>query len=62
MARMISLCAAALIVNESWGSSRSEARRCAGVGESLDALQVRVGELAVRLERLEDASIEERER
>lgn len=54
--------AAALILGESWRSSRSEARRRADVGDALGELQVRVGELAARLERWEDASAEERER
>ncbi|KAH9069333.1 optic atrophy 3 protein-domain-containing protein [Lactarius deliciosus] len=54
--------AAALVVGESWRSSRSETRRRADVGDALEALQVRVGELAERLERWEDASAEERER
>ncbi|KAH9059244.1 OPA3-domain-containing protein [Lactarius vividus] len=54
--------AAALVVGESWRSSRSETRRRADVGEALEALQVRVGELGERLERWEDASAEERER
>ncbi|KAF8261420.1 optic atrophy 3-like protein [Lactarius quietus] len=54
--------AAALILGESWRSARSEARRRAGVGDKLEGLQVRVGELVERLERLEDASGEERER
>ena len=54
--------AAALIVGESWRSSRSEARRRAGVGDALEALQVRVGELAARLDSWEEASVEERER
>ncbi len=54
--------AAALVVGESWRSSRSETRRRADVGEALDALQVRMGELAARLDRWEDASTEERER
>jgi len=53
---------AALIVGESWRSSRSEARRRAGVGDALDELQVRVGELAARIDSWEDASVEERER
>ncbi|KAH9053755.1 hypothetical protein EDB87DRAFT_1689997, partial [Lactarius vividus] len=39
-----------------------ETRRRADVGEALEALQVRVGELGERLERWEDASAEERER
>ncbi|KAH9019374.1 OPA3-domain-containing protein, partial [Lactarius hengduanensis] len=54
--------AAALVVGESWRSSRSETRRRADVGDALEALQVRVGELAERLERWEDASAEEHER
>lgn len=54
--------AAALILGESWRSSRSEARRRAGVGDALEALQVHVGELSTRLEGLEEASAEERER
>ncbi|KAH9173069.1 OPA3-domain-containing protein [Lactarius sanguifluus] len=54
--------AAALVVGESWRSSRSETRRRADVGDALESLQVRVGELAERLERWEDTSAEERER
>ncbi|KAH8992213.1 optic atrophy 3 protein-domain-containing protein [Lactarius akahatsu] len=54
--------AAALVVGEGWRSSRSETRRRADVGDALESLQVRVGELAERLERWEDASAEERER
>lgn len=54
--------AAGLILGESWRSSRSEARRRAGVGDKLEALVVRVGELEERVGRVEDAEGEERER
>jgi hypothetical protein len=54
--------AAALILGESWRSARSEARRRAGVGDALDALVVRVGELEERVGRVEEAEGEERER
>ncbi len=54
--------AAGLIVGESWRSSRNESRRRVDVGEALEGLQVRVGELAARLESWEDALAEERER
>jgi hypothetical protein len=54
--------AAALIVGESWRSARSEARRRAGVGDALEGLVVRVGELEERVGRVEETEGEERER
>ncbi len=54
--------ATGLIVGESWRSSRNESRRRVDVGETLEGLQVRAGELAACLESWEHASAEERER
>ena len=42
--------AAGHIVGESWRSSRREARHRADVGEAPERLEVRLGELAARLE------------
>ncbi|KAI0294653.1 optic atrophy 3 protein-domain-containing protein [Multifurca ochricompacta] len=54
--------AVALIIGETWRSSRSQSKQRSDVNDSIDELQTRVHELSTRLERWEEASAEERER
>jgi optic atrophy 3 protein len=54
--------AAALIISETWRSSRSQSKQRSDVNGSIEELQTRVRELSARLQRSEDVSVEEQQR
>ncbi|KAI0062109.1 OPA3-domain-containing protein [Artomyces pyxidatus] len=54
--------AAALIVGETWRTSRNSSKRRDGVDEALETLQTQVREMDARMARWEDAVAEERQR
>ncbi|KAH9969236.1 OPA3-domain-containing protein [Russula compacta] len=54
--------AAALIISETWRSSRSQSKQRSGVNDSIEELQTRVRELGERLRTWEEAATEERQR
>jgi Optic atrophy 3 protein (OPA3) len=54
--------AAALIIGETWRSSRSQSKKRSDVNDSIEGLQTRVRELSARLQRREEVSLEEQQR
>jgi hypothetical protein len=54
--------AAALIIGETWRSSRSQSKQRSGVNDSIEELHTRVRELNERLRTWEEAALEERQR
>jgi optic atrophy 3 protein len=54
--------AAALIIGETWRSSRSQSKQRSNVIDSIEELQTRVRELSARLQRWEEVSLEEQQR
>jgi optic atrophy 3 protein len=54
--------AAALIISETWRSSRSQSKQRSDVNDSIEELQTRVRELNARLQRWEEVSVEEQQR
>ncbi|KAI0255169.1 OPA3-domain-containing protein [Lactifluus subvellereus] len=54
--------AAALIIGETWRSSRSQSKQRSDVNDSIEDLQTRVRELSTRLQRWEEVSVEEQKR
>jgi len=54
--------AAALIISETWRSSRSQSKQRSGVNDSIEELHTRVRELNERLRTWEEAALEERQR
>jgi hypothetical protein len=54
--------AAALIIGETWRSSRSQSKQRSGVNESIERLRIQVRELDGRLQISEEAVAEEQRR
>jgi len=54
--------ATALIIGETWRSSRSQSRQRSDVNDSIEELQTRLRELSARLQRWEEVSVEEQQR
>jgi optic atrophy 3 protein len=54
--------AAALIIGETWRSSRSQTKQRSNVNDSIEELQTRMRELNERLQTWEEAASEERQR